>query len=292
MLKLWFPQIPTQPVSAASSVAASPARSFQDSSSSTPPHKHRDQLHIPVKVRKRTPPCMQQPPCGSLFTKANVYWVLKITSQAYLHSCSFCRSADSAGQVRTPPRPPLCFSSALASVQKRCGWNRIVTKGMPILLCHWRLMQTKLRQMWTAKASVTRSQRERTVTWRSWALCQNTKQVKALSQTWRGFTSHPSCAHGRPALRMKAPTWQVAPKTSPSPQRSRRAGRAVPLPKTAPSPLQRPTSSPKIWRSRPGAKASPSLDSRARVRTQRPVRVQINLPLSRSSLYPGCAPPP
>ncbi|XP_071326234.1 uncharacterized protein [Trachinotus anak] len=52
MLKLWFPQIPTQPVSAASSVATSPARSLQDTSSSTPPHKHRDQLHIPVKKRR------------------------------------------------------------------------------------------------------------------------------------------------------------------------------------------------------------------------------------------------
>ncbi|XP_044062520.1 circadian-associated transcriptional repressor-like [Siniperca chuatsi] len=52
MLKLWFPQIPTQPVSAASSVAVSPARSLQDTSSSTPPHKHRDQLHIPVKKRR------------------------------------------------------------------------------------------------------------------------------------------------------------------------------------------------------------------------------------------------
>ncbi|XP_070767933.1 uncharacterized protein [Enoplosus armatus] len=52
MLKLWFPQIATQPVSAASSVATSPARSLQDTSSSTPPHKHRDQLHIPVKKRR------------------------------------------------------------------------------------------------------------------------------------------------------------------------------------------------------------------------------------------------
>ncbi|XP_042346246.1 circadian-associated transcriptional repressor-like [Plectropomus leopardus] len=52
MLKLWFPQISTQPVSAASSVSASPARSLQDTSSSTPPHKHRDQLHIPVKKRR------------------------------------------------------------------------------------------------------------------------------------------------------------------------------------------------------------------------------------------------
>uniref|UniRef100_A0A3Q4G7T3 Uncharacterized LOC102790795 n=1 Tax=Neolamprologus brichardi TaxID=32507 RepID=A0A3Q4G7T3_NEOBR len=49
MLKLWFPQIPTQPVSTASSVATSPARSLQEASGSTPPHKHRDQLHIPVK---------------------------------------------------------------------------------------------------------------------------------------------------------------------------------------------------------------------------------------------------
>ncbi|XP_042279491.1 uncharacterized protein LOC121905354 isoform X1 [Thunnus maccoyii] len=52
MLKLWFPHILTQPVSAASSVATSPARSLQDNTSSTPPHKHRDQLHIPVKKRR------------------------------------------------------------------------------------------------------------------------------------------------------------------------------------------------------------------------------------------------
>ncbi|XP_059196069.1 uncharacterized protein LOC131976875 isoform X2 [Centropristis striata] len=52
MLKLWFPQIHTQPVSVASSVAASPARSLKDTTSSTPPHKHRDQLHIPVKKRR------------------------------------------------------------------------------------------------------------------------------------------------------------------------------------------------------------------------------------------------
>ncbi|XP_041650290.1 circadian-associated transcriptional repressor-like [Cheilinus undulatus] len=52
MLKLWFPQISTQPVSAASSVATSPARSLQDTTSSTPPHKHRDQSHIPVKKRR------------------------------------------------------------------------------------------------------------------------------------------------------------------------------------------------------------------------------------------------
>uniref|UniRef100_A0A8D3AYY9 Circadian associated repressor of transcription n=1 Tax=Scophthalmus maximus TaxID=52904 RepID=A0A8D3AYY9_SCOMX len=52
MLKLWFPQIPTLPVSAAPSIATSPARSLQETSSSTPPHKHRDQLHIPVKKRR------------------------------------------------------------------------------------------------------------------------------------------------------------------------------------------------------------------------------------------------
>uniref|UniRef100_A0A8C2WPZ6 Circadian associated repressor of transcription n=1 Tax=Cyclopterus lumpus TaxID=8103 RepID=A0A8C2WPZ6_CYCLU len=50
MLKLWFPQIHTQVVSAASSVAASPAPSLHDTSRSTPPHKHKDQLHIPPSL--------------------------------------------------------------------------------------------------------------------------------------------------------------------------------------------------------------------------------------------------
>ncbi|XP_074540454.1 uncharacterized protein LOC141801346 [Halichoeres trimaculatus] len=50
MLKLWFPQIPTQPASAASSVATTPTRSLQETS--TPPHKYRDQSHIPVKKRR------------------------------------------------------------------------------------------------------------------------------------------------------------------------------------------------------------------------------------------------
>lgn len=50
MLKLWFPHICAQPVSASSSITAFTARSLQDSSGSIPPHKHRDQLHIPVKV--------------------------------------------------------------------------------------------------------------------------------------------------------------------------------------------------------------------------------------------------
>ncbi|XP_062279045.1 uncharacterized protein LOC133983850 [Scomber scombrus] len=52
MLKLWFPHITNQSISAASSVTASPARSLQETTSSTPPHKHRDQLHIPVKKRR------------------------------------------------------------------------------------------------------------------------------------------------------------------------------------------------------------------------------------------------
>ncbi|KAI3361067.1 hypothetical protein L3Q82_013270 [Scortum barcoo] len=52
MLKLWFPQIPTQPISTASSVTASPVCALRETSSTTPPHKHRDQLHIPVKKRR------------------------------------------------------------------------------------------------------------------------------------------------------------------------------------------------------------------------------------------------
>ncbi|XP_033837585.1 uncharacterized protein LOC117384385 [Periophthalmus magnuspinnatus] len=52
MLKLWFPQIATFPVSAASSVANSPALSLQDTAGFTPSHRHKDQSHIPVKKRR------------------------------------------------------------------------------------------------------------------------------------------------------------------------------------------------------------------------------------------------
>lgn len=81
MLKLWFPQIPTQPVSAASSVATSPARSLQDSSSSTPPHKHRDQLHIPVKVRTNAFQCVcvKEPSCAQTTTAITTSFIF--TSQ-------------------------------------------------------------------------------------------------------------------------------------------------------------------------------------------------------------------
>lgn len=50
MLKLWFPHIPMQPVLTSTSNATFTPGSLQDTSSSIPPHKHRDQLHIPVKV--------------------------------------------------------------------------------------------------------------------------------------------------------------------------------------------------------------------------------------------------
>ncbi|XP_068426393.1 uncharacterized protein [Clinocottus analis] len=55
MLKLWFPQIHSQVVSAASSAAASPATPATpvlNTTRSTPPHKHKDQSHIPVKKRR------------------------------------------------------------------------------------------------------------------------------------------------------------------------------------------------------------------------------------------------
>lgn len=51
MLKLWFPHIPVQPVSAPPGNTTFLSGSLQDTSSPVPPHKHRDQLHIPVKVR-------------------------------------------------------------------------------------------------------------------------------------------------------------------------------------------------------------------------------------------------
>ncbi|XP_016893303.1 circadian-associated transcriptional repressor-like isoform X2 [Cynoglossus semilaevis] len=52
MLKMWFPQIPTRPASAASTLGSAPALTHQGTSTSTPPHKHRDQRHIPVKKRR------------------------------------------------------------------------------------------------------------------------------------------------------------------------------------------------------------------------------------------------
>ncbi|XP_019737106.1 circadian-associated transcriptional repressor [Hippocampus comes] len=52
MLKLWFPQIATVPPSSVPGTAASSARVIQDAPGATPPHKHRDQLHIPVKKRR------------------------------------------------------------------------------------------------------------------------------------------------------------------------------------------------------------------------------------------------
>lgn len=50
MLKLWFPHIPMQPFSTSPSNTSFLSGSLQDTSSPIPPHKHRDQLHIPVKV--------------------------------------------------------------------------------------------------------------------------------------------------------------------------------------------------------------------------------------------------
>ncbi|XP_029307918.1 circadian-associated transcriptional repressor-like [Cottoperca gobio] len=52
MLKLWFPQIASQSISATSNIGVSLACSLQDTSNATPPHKHRDQSHIPVKKRR------------------------------------------------------------------------------------------------------------------------------------------------------------------------------------------------------------------------------------------------
>lgn len=251
MLKLWFPQIQTQPVSAASSVATSPARSLQDTTSSTPPHKHRDQLHIPVKVRKHTnnPPPLHQ---HHQHCKLSSFFTGKLLP------CSFSRSADSAGQVRTPLHLPLCFSSALASVQKRGGWSKIMimmkVKGTtvllhlpPLFLRRWRLMRTKICQTWPVTVSEMRTQRERIVTARKQASYQSrTKQVKALSRAWRGCTSPQSCPHENPAPHMRVQQQQVLVKISWSPPSCRPAGGVVLLRKTASSLLPHLTSTPKI----------------------------------------------
>ncbi|XP_073703413.1 uncharacterized protein [Garra rufa] len=53
MLKLWFPQVTAQDSVTPNSADVSPQNiSSHDSSNITPPHKHKDQLHIPVKKRR------------------------------------------------------------------------------------------------------------------------------------------------------------------------------------------------------------------------------------------------
>ncbi|XP_077383463.1 uncharacterized protein LOC144022489 [Festucalex cinctus] len=53
MLKLWFPHVATLPPSGETASTASTACSVvPDVAGATPPHKHRDQLHIPVKKRR------------------------------------------------------------------------------------------------------------------------------------------------------------------------------------------------------------------------------------------------
>jgi len=55
MLKLWFPQVTAQ-VSVTPNPADFSLRNISTlgKSNTTPPHKHKDQLHIPVKVRVDT----------------------------------------------------------------------------------------------------------------------------------------------------------------------------------------------------------------------------------------------
>lgn len=150
MLKLWFPHISAQPVSSSSSFSTSPTHSLQDTSSSTPPHKHRDQLHIPVKVKMRA---FHQSACANkpLPLQRPRRWELIFIC---LLSCSFSRSADSAGQTLTPPRPPLYLSSAVVPVERRGGRSTLKMKGISLLLLHcWLLTQTRVCQMWSAAAS-------------------------------------------------------------------------------------------------------------------------------------------
>ncbi|KAL1259059.1 hypothetical protein QQF64_009636, partial [Cirrhinus molitorella] len=53
MLKLWFPQVTAQVSVTPNSADLSPQNiSSHGSSNITPPHKHKDQLHIPVKKRR------------------------------------------------------------------------------------------------------------------------------------------------------------------------------------------------------------------------------------------------
>ena len=153
------------------------------------------------------------------------------------------------------------------------------------LLHHWHLMQIQFPQMWPVTGSLLQTQRERTMTARTEASCQTTKQVKAPSPVWRGFTSPPSCPRERPAHHTRAQRRRVTGKTSPLVPLPQRAGGAAPPSKTRPALHLSLPRSPKTGRSQPRAKASLLPDNRVRMRQSLPVRVQASL------RYPGRAPP-
>lgn len=116
MLKLWFPQIITQSVSTTSSVTTSAACSLQDTSSSTPPHKHRDQLHIPVKVRTHAFLCA----CKRLLVHTQtaiegVYIHLQITLLFIFQK----RRLSWTGSDSPTPSPALLKCPRITSEQKK-----------------------------------------------------------------------------------------------------------------------------------------------------------------------------
>eukprot|EP00064_Thunnus_orientalis_P016653 superscaffoldBa00003350_g16722 len=111
MLKLWFPHILTQPVSAASSVATSPARSLQDNTSSTPPHKHRDQLHIPVKDSDgKEPGKLSKPYKAGQSSEPSLTWVHVAPILSPRKACASHEGTTAAGtsenQLVTAVLPP------------------------------------------------------------------------------------------------------------------------------------------------------------------------------------------
>lgn len=117
---------------------------------------------------------------------------------------------------------------------------------------------------------------EKTETARNQWRCRSTKRVRALSRASRGFMLRPSCPHEIPASH-----------TMPS----QPAGGWARLHKTAPSPPPHLTSTPKMWRSQSGAKASLLLDSRVRGGPPRQLRVRASLLLLHLSLCLGRVPP-
>lgn len=122
MLKLWFPHIPTKPGSASPGAAAFAARSLQDTSGSIPPHKHRDQLHIPVKVSFHLRVVPHSPHSQtnhvSLSQKRRLSWTGtdSPTPSPVLHKCPRLGSEERRGRGDLPETegraPPPLDSSA------------------------------------------------------------------------------------------------------------------------------------------------------------------------------------
>ncbi|XP_037129251.1 uncharacterized protein LOC119135603 [Syngnathus acus] len=184
MLKLWFPQIAALPPSSAAA-ATSPACPAADA---TPPHKHRDQLHIPVKKRRLSWTGTDSPTSSPGLPKCP-----RLSAQEkHLPDDSEEETqteATEGGPCPPPPAPPLLL------LLRRCYCRR-----------HTRILQRETPATLTVRVT-----------------CQSTKRLVVLSPASRGCTLPPSCPRGRRA-RQRRPR-RTAPCPPPRPPSTARISR-------------------------------------------------------------------